>query len=84
MYRSPSFAIDSTLEPLPSVLLQSCLRWFGHPARRPAGKIIPEVLNLEPPVHWRKERGGKLKTWMTTLKKDPAHLGGPAVFGLRR
>ncbi len=69
---------------LPPVLLQRRLRWFGHAARRPAGEIIREVINLEPPVHWRKKRGGKLKTWMTRLKEDLARLKGPAVYGLRR
>ncbi len=66
------------------VLLQRRLRWFGHAARRPAGEIIREVINPEPPVHWRKKRGGQLKTWMTTMKEDPARLSGPAVYGLRR
>ncbi len=64
---------------LPPVLLQRRLSWFGHAARRPAGEII-----REPPVHWRKKRGGQLKTWMTTLKEDLARLSGPVVYGLRR
>ncbi len=66
------------------MLLQRRLRWFGHAARRPAGEIIREVINPEPPVQWRKKRGGQLKTWMTTMKEDLARLSGPAVYGLRR
>ncbi len=69
---------------LPPVLLQRRLRRFGHAARRPAGEIIREVINPKPPVHWRKKRGGQLKTWMITLKEDLARLGGPEDFGLRR
>ncbi len=41
------------------------------------------VINPEPPAHWRKNRGGQLKTWMTTLKEDLARLSGPDDFGLR-
>ena len=66
------------------MLLQRRLRWFGHAARRPAGEIIREVINPEPPAHWRKKRGGQLKTWLSTLKEDLARLSGPDVFGLRR
>ncbi len=72
------------LRALPPVLRQRRLRWFGHAARRPAGEIIREVMNPEPPAHWRKRRGDQLKTWMTTLKEDLARLSGPDVFGLRR
>ncbi len=64
------------------MLLQRRRRWFGHAARRPAGEIIREVINPEPPAHWRKKRGGQLKTWMTTMKEDLARLSGPAVYGL--
>ncbi len=35
-------------------------------------------------MHWRKKRGGQLKTWPTTLKKDLARLSGPVVYGPRR
>ncbi len=38
----------------------------------------------KPPAHRRKKRGGQLKTWMTTLKKDLVCVSGPDVFGLRR
>ncbi len=34
-------------------------------------------------MHWRKKRGGQLKTWVTTMKEDRARLSGPAVYGLR-
>ncbi len=66
------------------MLLQLRLRWCGVAARRPAGEIIREVINPEPPAHWRKKRGGQLKTWMTTMKGDLARLSGPAVYDLRR
>ncbi len=46
--------------------------------------VIHEMINPEPPVLWRKKRGGQLKMWMTTLKEDPASLSGLAVYGLRR
>ncbi len=72
------------LQAVPQGLLQRRLRWFGHAARRPAGAIIREVINPDPPAHWRKKCGGQLKTWMTTLKEDLARLSGPDVFGLRR
>ncbi len=64
------------------VVIWTCM--FGHAARRPADEIIREFINPEAPVHWRKKRGGQLKTWMTTLKEDLARLSGPAVYGLRR
>ncbi len=66
------------------MLFQRRLRWFGLAARRLAGEIIREAMNPEPTVHWRKKRGGQLKTWMTTLKEDLARLSGPAVYRLRR
>ncbi len=72
------------LRALPPVLLQRRLRWFGHAARRPASKIIREVINPESSAHWRNKRGGQLKTWMTTLKEDLLRLSGPDVFALRR
>ncbi len=53
------------LRALPPVLLRCRLRWFGHAARRPAGEIIREVIKPGHPAHWRKKRGGQLKTWMT-------------------
>ncbi len=46
--------------------------------------IIREVINLEPPAHWCKKRGGLLEVWITTLKEDLSRLSGPDVFGLRR
>ncbi len=48
------------LRALPPVLLQRRLRWFGPTALRPVSEIIREVINPEPPVHWRKKRGGQL------------------------
>ncbi len=45
------------LRALPPVLLQRRLRGFGHAARRPAGEIIREGINPEPPVNGRKKTG---------------------------
>ncbi len=45
---------------------------------------MPEVIKPDLPVHWRKKRGGELKTTMVTLKDDLARLNGPAVYGLQR
>ncbi len=64
------------------MLRQHRFRCFWHAARRPAGEIIRQVINPEPPVHWRKKRGGQFKT--CTMKEDLARLRGPAVYGLRR
>ncbi len=71
------------LRALPPVLHQRRLCWFGHATRRPAGEIIREAINPEPPAHWCKKRGGHLKMWMTIVKEDLARLRGPDIFGLR-
>ncbi len=46
--------------------------------------MLHEVIKPELPVHWRKERGGQLKTWMSTLREDVARLRRPVVHDLRR
>ena len=73
-----------SLRPLPSVLLQRRLRWFGHAARRPVGNLTRDVLQPPPLPNWRKRTGGQLKTWAVTLKEDLSGLSGPEVVGLRR
>ncbi len=40
--------------------------------------------NPDVPRTWRKQTGGQLKTWATTLKEDLVRLIGPAVVGSRR
>ncbi len=70
------------LQSLPPVLRQRRLRWLGHSARRHAREIISEVINPELSVHWREKSGGQLKTWITTLQEELAHLSGPAVIAL--
>ncbi len=69
---------------LSTTLLQRRLRWFGHAARRPAGKIIRDVIDPLAPTHWRQKRGGQLMTWLTMLKEDLVRMSGPGVYGLRR
>ncbi len=41
-------------------------------------------LDPVPPTHWRRKRGGQLKTWLTMLKEDLARMCGPGVYGFRR
>ncbi|VDN52342.1 unnamed protein product [Dracunculus medinensis] len=33
---------------------------------------------------WRQKRGGLIKTWTDTVRKDFERIGGPAIYGLRR
>ncbi len=66
------------------MLLQRRLRWFGHAARRPAGEIIRDAIDLVTPSHWRRKRDAQLKTWLTMLKEDLARMSGTGVYGLRR
>ena len=74
------------LRPLPPVLLQRRLRWFGHAAGRPEEELIHDVLPPAAPSlpNKRKRIGGQLKTWASTIKDDLAGLSGPQVLGLRR
>ena len=46
------------LRPLPPVLLQRRLRWFGHAARRPEGELIRDVLLPTSLSNWRKRACG--------------------------
>ena len=72
------------LRPLPPVLLQRRLRWFGHAARRPEGELIRDVLLLSSLPKRRKRVGGQLKMWASTIKDDVAALSSPRVVCLRR
>ncbi len=67
------------LRALPPTLLQRRLRWFGHAARRPTGGFSRDVINPVPFTHWRREQGGQLKTWLSTLKEDLTRMSGPNV-----
>ena len=69
--------------PLPHILLQRRLRWFGHAARRPQGELIRDVFLPISLPNWRKHVGGQLKLWASTIKDDLAALSGPQVVGLR-
>ena len=71
------------LRPLPSVLLQRHLRWFGHAARRPEGELICDLLLPTSLPNWRKRVGGQLKAWTSTIKDDLAALSSPQVVDLR-
>ncbi len=64
-----------------ALLVQRRLRWFGHAARRPEGKLIKDLLLPTPPRTWRRRTGGQLKTWATTIKADLEPISGPRVFG---
>ncbi len=72
------------LRALPPTLSQRRLRWFGHAARRPVGEIIRDVIDSVLLTHWRRKRGGQLKTWLSTLKEDLTRMSGPNVNGPRR
>ncbi len=58
------------LTSIPALLVQRRLLWFGHPARRPEGELIKDLLLPTPPRTWRRRAGGQLKTWATTIKAD--------------
>ncbi len=68
----------------PALLVQSRLRWFGHAARRPKGELIKDLLLPIPPRMWRRQAGGQLKTWITTIRADQEPISGPRVFGHAR
>ena len=82
--RMPTTTLHLNLHPLPPVLLQRRLRWFGHVARRPEVELIRDVLLPTSPPNRRKRVGGQLKTWASKIKDDLAALSGPQVVGLRR
>ena len=84
--RMPTITLRRSLNlrPLPPVLLQCRLLWFGHTTQRPEGDLIRNVLLPASLPNWRKRIGGQLKTWASTIKDDLEVLSGPEVVGLRR
>nr|VZI45314.1 unnamed protein product [Spirometra erinaceieuropaei] len=60
------------------------LRWFVHVLRRPPPELSVTALDPAPLPHWRRRRGGQLKTWLDTVRRDMEVVLGPSVFGLRR
>ncbi len=69
---------------LPPKFVQRRLRWFGHAAKRPEGKLIKGLFLPTPPRTWHRRAGGQLTTWATTIKDDLEPLSGPRVFGRAR
>ncbi len=45
---------------------------------------IHNVINLVPPMHWRRKLGGQLKILLTKLKGDFIRISSPNVLGLRQ
>ena len=76
--------LDLNIRPLPPVLLQRRLQWFGHAAQRPEGELIHDVLLPASLPNWWKRIAGHLMTWVSIIKDDRAELSGPQVVGLRR
>ncbi len=72
------------LSALPLTLLQRRLRWYGHADRRLAGEIIRDVIDPVLLTHWRRNRGGQLTTWLSTLKENLTRMSGPNFYGLRQ
>ena len=81
---NPALYRQSTLRPLSQDLFKRRVRWFGHALRRQSDENIHMVIDPEPPSHWKKRRGGQLRTWLSTVKKDMERLTGPTVYGIRR
>ncbi len=72
------------LTSIPALLVQRRFRWFGHAARRLEGELIKDLLLPTPPHTWRRQAGGPLKTWATTIKADLEPISEPRVFGHAR
>ena len=70
--------------PLPPVLLQRRLRWFGHAAQRPEEDLIRDVVLPRSLPNWRKRVGGKLNVWANSIEDDLAALSGPQQSDFRR
>ncbi len=68
------------LTSIPPLLVQRRLRWLGHPARRPEGELIKDLLLPTPPRTWRRRAGGQLKTWTTTIMADLEPLAFIATY----
>ncbi len=69
---------------IPSQLVQSRFRWFGHATRRPDGEVTNHLLLPTPPRTWRRRVGGQLKMGATTIKADLEQLYGPRAFDYAR
>ncbi len=63
---------------------QHRLRRLGHAAHRLTADIIRDVIDPVPPTHWRRTRGGQLKTCHTMLKEHLARMSIPNDYGPRR
>ncbi len=72
------------LTSIPALIVQRRLHWFGHAARRPEGELIKDLLLPTPPRTWRRQAGGQLKTWATTIKADLEPISLPRIFGHAR
>ncbi len=72
------------LTSIPALIVKRRLHWFGHATRRPEGELIKDLLLPTPPRTCRRQAGGQLKIWATTIKADLEPLSGPRVFGHAR
>ncbi len=59
------------------LLKQRRFQWLGHAARCRAGKIIHDVIDTMPPMHWRRKRSGQKNTWLSMMKEDLIRMTGP-------
>ncbi len=60
------------------------LHWCRIDAvERPDGQLIKDILPT-PPRMWRRQAGGQLKTWATSIKADLEPISKPRVFGHAR
>ncbi len=69
---------------MPAQAAQRTFRWFGHGARRHDGEPIKDLLLSTPLRTLRRQIGGQLKTWVTTIKADMEPPSRPRVFGNAR
>ncbi|VDN52847.1 unnamed protein product [Dracunculus medinensis] len=67
-----------------NVITKHRLRWLGHILRRPPQELTHISLFAKPCDGWRQKRGGPIKTWTDTVRKDFERIDGLAIYGLRR
>ncbi|VDN52825.1 unnamed protein product [Dracunculus medinensis] len=67
-----------------NVITECRLRWLGYILGRPPQELMHISLFAKPCDGWRQKRGGPIKTWTDTVRKDFERIGGPAIYGLRR
>ncbi len=60
------------LTSIPAQVVQKRLRRFG-----PDGELVKEFLLPTPPLTWRRQTEGQLKTWKTKIKAGLKPLSGP-------